>query len=101
MEFVDKYVKTDGSNDDDDDMSAVGDEVNYLDVEFVDGETNVQDQNPSDFRLMKLQGTCRRCCMTNLCLPISVGVLILKILFLNKLKKSNMTLMNLMVLKTG
>ena len=48
-----------------------------------------------------IPGTCSRPCKTNLCLPISVGVLILKILFLIMVKKSNMKLMNLVVSKTG
>ena len=53
MEFIDKYAKIDGSGADDA-MSAGGDEVNYSDVEFIDDETNVQDQGPSDFRLMNV-----------------------------------------------
>ena len=30
-------------------MPAGGDEVNYPDIEFVDDETNVQDQNQSGY----------------------------------------------------
>ena len=40
MEFIDKYARIDGS-DDDDAMSAGGNEVNHSDVEFIDDETNV------------------------------------------------------------
>ena len=36
MEFIDKYARVDGSDDDDDTLSAGGDEVNYSDVEFID-----------------------------------------------------------------
>ena len=35
-------------------MSAGGDEVNYLDVELVHDETNVQNQNPSDYHLINV-----------------------------------------------
>ena len=38
MEFIDKYARIDGS-DDDGAMSAGGHEVNYSDVEFIDDET--------------------------------------------------------------
>ena len=48
MEFIDKYAQIDGSGADDA-MSAGGDEANYSDVEFIDDETNVQDQGPSDY----------------------------------------------------
>ena len=54
MEFIDKYANINGSDDDDNVMSAGGDDVNYLDVELVDDETNVQNQNPSDYRLMNV-----------------------------------------------
>ena len=52
-ELIDKYAKIDGS-DDDDAIYAGGDEVNYSDVEFIDDETNVQDQGPTDYCLMNL-----------------------------------------------
>ena len=35
-------------------MSAGGDEVNYSDVKFVDDETNLQDQYPSNYCLMNI-----------------------------------------------
>ena len=54
MEFIDKYAKIDGSDHDDEVMFAGGDKVSYSNVEFVDDETNVQDQNPPDYRLMNV-----------------------------------------------
>ena len=42
MEFIDKYSRVDA-------ISAVGDEVNYSDIEFIDDKTNVQDQGLSDY----------------------------------------------------
>ena len=55
MEFIQKYAKIDGDDSDDQMSDAGGDEVNYSDVEFIDNdEQNVQDQNPSDYRLMNV-----------------------------------------------
>ena len=54
MEFIDKYARVGGLDDDDDALSAGGDEVNYSDVEFIDDKTNVQDQGPSDYRIMNV-----------------------------------------------
>ena len=54
MEFIDKYAKIDGSDHDDEVLFANVDEVSYSDVEFVDDETNVQGQNPPDYRLMNI-----------------------------------------------
>ena len=82
-------------------MSAGGDEVNYLDVELVHDETNVQNQNPSDYHLINVTGDLQEALQDQSSLPISAGVLILKILFLTMLKKLDMKLMNLTVLKTG
>ena len=35
-------------------MSAGDDEINYLDVELIHDETNVQNQNPSDYHLINV-----------------------------------------------
>ena len=56
MEFLEKFAKVAGSEDEDDQMSAGGDEVNYSDIEFIDDETNYQEQNPTDYRLMSVTG---------------------------------------------
>ena len=52
MESIEKYAGVGGSEDkmkhDDD---AGGDEVNQLDLDFVDDETNFQDQKSTDYRL--------------------------------------------------
>ena len=53
MEFIKKYAKVDGSEDDDDQMSAGGDEVNCLDVEFIDDKTN-KEQSLTDYRLVNV-----------------------------------------------
>ena len=50
MEFIDKFAKIDGSDNDDIVMPAGGDEVNHSDVESVVDGTKVQDQTPSDYR---------------------------------------------------
>ena len=53
MEFIKKYARIDGSEDEmehDDDTG--GDEVNQLDLDFIDEETNFQNQEATDFRLM-------------------------------------------------
>ena len=36
------------------DDDAGGDEVNQLDLDFIDDETNFQDQEPTDYRLMNV-----------------------------------------------
>ena len=43
MEFIEKYARVEGSDDEMED-DAGGDEVNKFDSEFVDDETNFQDQ---------------------------------------------------------
>ena len=42
MEFIEKYVRVYGSDDEMED-DADGDEVNEFDSEFIDDETNFQD----------------------------------------------------------
>ena len=51
MEFIEKYARVAGSDDDNSDaMSAAGgDEVNLSDEKFVDDETNFEDQDPADY----------------------------------------------------
>ena len=58
MEFIEKYARVDGSDNDgaDDAMSgAGGDQVTCSDEEFIDDETNVRDQAPSDYRVMNMK----------------------------------------------
>ena len=71
MEFLEKFAKVAGSEDEDDQMSAGGDEVNYLDVEFIDDETNDQEQNPTDYRLMSVTGDLPEALLdhSNICQP--------------------------------
>ena len=71
MEFLEKFAKVAGSEDDDDQMSAGGDEVNYSDVEFIDDETNDQEQNPTDYRLMSVTGDLPEALLdhSNICQP--------------------------------
>ena len=57
MEFIEKFARVEGSDDDDvnDAMSvAGGDVVTCSDKEFIDGEANAGDQEPSDYRLMNV-----------------------------------------------
>ena len=51
MEFIEKYARVEGSDDEMED-DADGDEVNEFDLEFIDDETNFQDQEPTNYRLM-------------------------------------------------
>ena len=55
IEFIEKYARVNGS-DDDEEMSVVGgDEVtSYSDEKFIDNRESVQDQNPSNYRLMNV-----------------------------------------------
>ena len=52
MKFIDKYAKLDGS--DDDAMSRGGKWSKLFRCSVYDDETNVQDQGPSDYRLMNV-----------------------------------------------
>ena len=55
MEFIEKNVRVEEFDDEANDaMYAGGDEANDSDMKFIDGETNVQDQNPSDYCLMNI-----------------------------------------------
>ena len=102
MEFIDKYARVDGSDDDDDAMFAGGDEVNYSDVEFIDDKTNIQDQVPSHYRIINitrdLQNAMRDCYMTG---ELYLVCSDLKILFPSAWKKLHTNLMNLNALGTA
>ena len=53
MEFIEKYARVDGSDDEEEMPVADGDEVKtYSDEEFIDDREGVKDQDPSDYRLM-------------------------------------------------
>ena len=55
MVVIEKYSRIKESDDEvDDAMSACGDEVNDFDMEFIDDETNVQGQGPSEYGLMNV-----------------------------------------------
>ena len=54
MEFIDKYARVDGSDVDENAMSAGGYEVNYSDVEFIDDKANIQDQELSDYCIINI-----------------------------------------------
>ena len=55
MEFIEKYAKVDGSEDEMEYNDVLGgDEVNQLDLHFIDDETNFQDQEPTDYCLMNV-----------------------------------------------
>ena len=55
MEFIEKYARVKGSEDEmEHDDNAAGDEVNQLDLNFIGNETNFQDQEPTDNRLMNV-----------------------------------------------
>ena len=57
MEFIEKYAKVDGSDNDDADdamSGAGGDQVTWSDEEFIDDKTNVRDQAPSDYCVMNV-----------------------------------------------
>ena len=53
MEFFEKYAGVEGSDDDNSDAMSVADdnEVNLSDEEFIDDETNFEDQAPPDYCL--------------------------------------------------
>ena len=53
MEFIGKYARVDGSEDGME-HDVAGDEVNQLDLDFIDGETNFQDEEPTNYRLMNV-----------------------------------------------
>ena len=53
MEFIEKYAKLDGSDDEDEEM-AKDDEVRHQsDDDFIDND-DFQDQNPSDYRIKNI-----------------------------------------------
>ena len=55
MEFIEKYARVEGSEDQIEyDDETNGDEVNQLDLDFIDEETNFQDQEPTDRCLMNV-----------------------------------------------
>ena len=53
MEFIEKHLRVDGSDDEIKDDSG-GDEVNEFDSEFIDDELNFQDQEPTNYCLMSI-----------------------------------------------
>ena len=53
MEFIEKYARVEESDDEMED-DADGDEASKFDLEFVDDETNFQDQEPANYCLMNV-----------------------------------------------
>ena len=53
MEFIEKYARVEES-DDEMENDAGGDEASEFDLEFVDEETNFQDQEPTNYFLMNV-----------------------------------------------
>ena len=58
MEFIEKYTSVEGFDDGMED-DASGGEVNEFDSEFIDDETNFQDQEPTNYRLMNVTRNLR------------------------------------------
>ena len=55
MKFIEKYARVEGSEDEMEHYDDTGsDEVNQLDLDFIDDKTNFQDQEPTDYRLMNV-----------------------------------------------
>ena len=53
IEFIEKFARVEGSEDEmEHDDGTSGDEVNQLDLDFIDNETNFQDQEPTYYHLM-------------------------------------------------
>ena len=53
IEFIEKFARVGGFEDEmEHDDSTGGDEVNQLDLDFIDNETSFQDQEPTYYRLM-------------------------------------------------
>ena len=52
MEFIEKYARFDGSDDEQEISVSSGNEVTtYSDDEFIDDRESIQGQDPSDYRL--------------------------------------------------
>ena len=53
MEFIEKYARVEGSDEDDNDemLVAGGDEVSLSDEVFIDDKTNFEDQAPQNYCL--------------------------------------------------
>ena len=55
MKFIEKYARVEGSEDEKEHYDDTGsDEVNQLNLHFIDDKTNIQDQEPTDYRLMNV-----------------------------------------------
>ena len=55
MEFIEKYARVERSEDEMEyDDEAGGHEVTQLNLDFIDDETNFQDQEPTDYCLMNV-----------------------------------------------
>ena len=53
MEFIEKYARVEESDDEMEDDTG-GDEASEFDLEFIDDETNFQDQEPTNYFLMNV-----------------------------------------------
>ena len=98
MEFIKKYAKVDGPEDDDDQMSAGGDEVICLDVEFIDDKTN-KEQSLTDYRLVNVTRDLQEA-LQDQSMSADLGECSdPENLFLNMLQKLNMNLIGLLASK--
>ena len=81
------------------DYVAGGDEVNQLDLDFIDGETNLQDQEPTDYRLMNVTRDLQDAiAYRSLALDLNL-IAVDPENFVSDLIRSVMNLMNFLVLK--
>ena len=54
LEFIEKYARVEGSQDEMEYDDEAGGEVNQLNLDFIDDKTNFQDQELTDYRLMNV-----------------------------------------------
>ena len=55
MEFIEKYARVEGSEDEmEQEDDPGGDEVNQLDLNFIHDKTNFQNQEPTYYRLLNV-----------------------------------------------
>ena len=95
-------LNVDGSEDEMEyDDVAGGDEVNQLDLDFIDGETNLQDQEPIDYRLMNVTRDLQDAiAYRSLALDLDL-IAVDPENFVSDLIRSVMSLMNFLVLKNA
>ena len=99
MEFIEKYARVKGSEDEmEHDDDAGGDEVNQLDLNFIGDKTNFQDQEPTDYRLMHVARDLQDA-IADISMAFDLDLVAVEILFLTLLTRSVMNLMIFLVLR--